>query len=426
MRRVVVTGVGVVSPIGIGIPAFFTGIAEARTGVGPISSFDAQSFPTRIAAEVPGPLPEIGEGLGAWRAALLRDRKSAFAWVAAREAVQSAFGSKLVDVYPARRIGLGVAAGLELFDVRDLLPHLDGTEFSASSFLSETLGRSPYEIGAVPADAGAQAIRLETGILGPYSVNLSACAAGTQAIGEAFLSIRDDIADAMLAGGYDSMINPLGLGGFCLLEAMSRSNDLGSRASRPFDAARDGFVLGEGAAFCVLEELECARRRGAHILAEIEGYGCSLDGHHVTEPDAEGRGAVAAMSAALAMAQRNPRDLDYINAHGTGTPKNDPVESRAIRTLLGNEQERVYVSSTKSQIGHLIGAAGAVEFTACLYALLRQSVPATVTLEQVDPACQLRHVPKQPIATHVRRVMSNSLGFGGQNASIVLSCFEEN
>jgi 3-oxoacyl-[acyl-carrier-protein] synthase II len=415
-----------VSPIGIGIPEFFAGIAEARSGIGQISSFDAHGFPTRIAAEVKGLVPVIGEGLGAWRAAVERDRKSAFALLAAREAVQSAFGRKPSDVYPGGRIGLGVAAGLELFDVRDLLPHLDGSEFSATSFLTEALRRSHYEIGAVPADAGAQAIRLESGIMGPFSVNLSACAAGTQAIGEAFLSIRDSIADAMLAGGYDSMINPLGLGGFCLLEAMSRSNELGSRASRPFDAARDGFVLGEGAAFCVLEELECALRRGANILAEIEGYGCSLDGHHVTEPDAEGRGAVAAMSAALAMAQRNPSELDYINAHGTGTPKNDPVESRAIRTVLGDEQQRVYVSSTKSQIGHLIGAAGAVEFTACLYSLLHQSVPATITLEQVDPACQLRHVPKLPVSTCVRRVMSNSLGFGGQNASIVLSRFDEN
>lgn len=420
VRRVVVTGMGAVTPIGVGIPAFFQGLAEGRSGVGAITGFDAHSFPTHIAAEVQDPLPPLDDYLGEWKTALARDRKSAFGVIAAREAVNAAFSAPRPWGYERRRLGGAVAAGLELFDIRDLMRHLDGDSFLGESFLQEVLRQELHAIGAVPGDAGAQVIREEAFARGPFSVDLSACAAGTQALGEAFLSIRDGVADAMITGGYDSMINPLGLGGFCLLEAMTRHNERGALASRPFDVSRDGFVLGEGAAFFVFEELECARRRGATILAEVEGYGCSMDAYRVTDPQPEGAGARAAMAQALAMAQVSPSEVDYVNAHGTGTAKNDPVEARALRDVLGAEVERIYVSSTKSQIGHLIGASGAVEFAACLFALGQQCVPATISLEHPDPACQLRHVPKRPIFTEVRRVMSNSFGFGGQNASIVL------
>ncbi|HMA92197.1 MAG TPA: beta-ketoacyl-[acyl-carrier-protein] synthase family protein [Polyangiaceae bacterium] len=420
MRRVVVTGFGVVSPIGNGGSAFFRGLTESRSGIAEITGFDARSFPTRIAAEVVDPLSSIEDYKGAWEAALKRDRKSRFGLIAAREAYRSSFGGARVLPYDPRRIGASIAAGLELFDVRDLLRHLKHGACDGTDLLREALKLDCHQVGSVPADAGAQVIREEFALRGPFGVVLSACAAGTQAIGEAFLAIRDDVADAMFAGGYDSMINPLGLGGFCLLEAMSRRNDLGGLASRPFDASRDGFVLGEGAAMFVLEEYESALRRGATILAEIEGYGSSLDAYRVTDPEPDGRGAIAAMAQALAMANLSPRDIDYVNAHGTGTPKNDPVEARAIRTVLGSDVDRIYVSSTKSQIGHLIGAAGAVEFAACLYALREEQVPATITLEHPDPECRLRHVAKQPIQVPVRRVLSNSLGFGGQNASIVL------
>lgn len=419
MRRVAVTGFGVVSPIGNGKSDFFRGLTESRSGIAEITGFDARSFPTRIAAEVVEPLPPIDDYRGEWKAALRRDRKSRFGLIAAREAHRSSFGD--ARPYDPRRIGASIAAGLELFDVRDLLRHLEHGRCDGTDLLREALTLDCHQVGSVPADAGAQAIREEFSLKGPFGVVLSACAAGTQALGEAFLAIRDDVADAMVAGGYDSMINPLGLGGFCLLEAMSRRNDLGGLASRPFDAARDGFVLGEGAAMFVLEELESALRRGATIFAELEGYGSSLDAYRVTDPEPDGRGAMAAMAQALAMAKVTSRDLDYVNAHGTGTPKNDPVEARAIREILGTDVDRVYVSSTKSQIGHLIGAAGAVEFAACLYALLEQRVPATITLEHPDPECRLRHVAKRTIQVPVRRVLSNSLGFGGQNASIILS-----
>jgi 3-oxoacyl-[acyl-carrier-protein] synthase II len=426
VRRVVVTGVGVVSPIGVGFRDFSQGLAESRSGIATIESFDARTFPTHIAAEIREPLPSLADYQGPWKTALRRDRKSAFGLLSAREAVQCAFGKSLQHTYDSRRLGLSVAAGLELFDIRDLMRHLQGQRFSGPEFLKEALERGSYEMGAVPADAGAEAIREEMNLRGPYSVNLSACAAGTQALGEAFFAIREGTADAMIVGGYDSMINPLGLGGFCLLEAMTKHNERGAFASRPFDVSRDGFVLGEGAAFFVFEALEEARKRGATLLAEVEGYGSSLDAFRVTDPQPEGEGARAAMSQALAMAQRSSVDIDYVNAHGTGTPKNDPAESRALRAVLGKEVERVFVSSTKSQIGHLIGAAGAVEFAASLYALIYQLVPATISLERPDPECVLRHVPKVPIFTEVRRVMSNSFGFGGQNASIVLGRVGDN
>jgi 3-oxoacyl-[acyl-carrier-protein] synthase II len=257
------------------------------------------------------------------------------------------------------------------------------------------------------------------------AVNLSACAAGTQALGEAFVAIRDGVLDAAVAGGYDSMVNPLGVGGFCLLDALSKSNHRGAGASRPFDAKRDGFVLGEGAGMCVLEELGAARRRGARIYAEILGYGSSLDAFHVADPAPDHAGAVAAMRKALASAGLGPEQIDYVNAHGTGTRKNDPMETRAIRTVLGAAADRVPVSSTKSQIGHLIGAAGAVELIAGLFALAEQILPATINLSEPDPTCDLDYVPNVPRAARIRTFLSNSFGFGGQNASIVARAGED-
>jgi 3-oxoacyl-[acyl-carrier-protein] synthase II len=421
MRRVVVTAQGVVSPIGIGVQSFFDGLARGISGVSEITRFDAGTFPTRVGAEVRGVLPGISWDCGALTEAVARDRKCAFGISAAVEAATSAFPNVPLGGYAPDRIGLSVAAGLELLDVADLMHSLSVDAFSIKQFLASIDAQPLYATSAIPAEIGARVIRKQLGLRGPFTVNLSACAASTQAIGDAFLAIREGAADAMVAGGYDSMLNPLGLGGFCLLEAMTKSNERTSLASRPFDVSRDGFVLGEGAAFFTLEWRDTAIERGAKILAEILGYGSTLDAYRVTDPEPNGEGAFGAMAQAMAMANVDASDIDYVNAHGTGTPKNDPVEATAIRKLLGSDVERVYVSSTKSQIGHLIGAAGAVEFSACLFALERQCVPATITLERPDPACALRHVPKLPIQTEVRRVLSNSLGFGGQNASIVLA-----
>ena len=418
-RRVVITGAGVVSPIGTGWFAFCDGLRTARPGVDTIRSFDASAFPTRIAGEVRDleagrvALPD-GE-----RAALLRDRKSLFGLVAAREALARAFAGRSLPC-AAERLAVIVAAGLEVFHLEDLAPHVTGEQIDGTTLLAALDAAPPGALLQIPADLGARCILGETGGAGLFAVNLSACAAGTQAVGEATLAVRDGVADVALAGGYDSMINPLGVGGFCLLEALSTSNDRRGEASRPFDALRDGFVLGEGAGMVVLEELEAARARGATVLAEVLGYATTLDAYRVTDPAPDAAGAIAAMRGALADAGVAPEEIDYINAHGTATRKNDPAETAAIHGVFGAAARRVPVSSTKSQIGHLIGAAGAVELCATLFALREQLLPATINLTHPDPECDLDYVPLDPRPARVRTAISNSFGFGGQNATIVV------
>lgn len=423
MRRVVVTGAGVVSPIGVGLPAFFTGLREARSGVGPIRSFDASGLATRIAAEVTG-LDAAREVAGvpeARRAALLRDRKSLFGLVAAREALAAAFGAAGPGgAYAPERTGVSVATGLEVFHLEDLAPHVRGGRIDGAALMAAVEAAPPGAHLQIPADLGAREIARVAGGRALFAVNVSACAAGTQAIGAGWQAVRDGHGEVIVAGGYDSMVNPLGVGGFCLLEALSRANDLGPAASRPFDAGRDGFVLGEGAGMLVLEEREAALARGAPILAELLGYGSTLDAYRVSDPVPGEAGAVAAMERALAAARVAPAEVDYVNAHGTGTRKNDPAETRAIRAVFGAAADRLPVSSTKSQIGHLIGAAGAVEAIASLFALREQLLPATINLHVPDPECDLDYVPNVPRRARVRTVLSSSFGFGGQNAVLVL------
>ncbi len=422
MRRVVITGLGVVSPIGVGVPAFFTGLREARSGVGPIRSFDATGLATRIAAEVSGLdlAGAVEQVPQARRAALARDRKSIFGVVAAREALAAAFGADgLAGWYAPERTGVSVATGLEVFHLEDLEPHVRAGRIDGAALARAVAAEPAGAHLQIPADLGAREIARLAGARALFSVNVSACAAGAQAIGAGWLAVRDGAADVVVAGGYDSMVNPLGVGGFCLLEALSRANDLGPGASRPFDAARDGFVLGEGAGVVVLEEWEAARARGATIHAELLGYGSTLDAYRVSDPLPGEAGAIAAMRQALA-AGAAPEAIDYVNAHGTGTRKNDPAETRAIRRVFGAHADRLPVSSTKSQIGHLIGASGAVELVASVFALREQLLPATINLAQRDPECDLDYVPNVPRPARVRRVLSNSFGFGGQNAALVL------
>jgi 3-oxoacyl-[acyl-carrier-protein] synthase II len=423
-RRVVVTGLGVVSPIGSGRAAFFAGLREARSGVDLIRSFDARGFATRIAGEVRD-LPLTAHELPpAARAALERDAKARYGLCAAREALASAFGERAPgELVPAARIAAFVAAGLEIFNLEDLVAHVragDGAFVDGAAVLGEVMAAPALARLQIPADLAARCIAREAGAGGLYALNLSACAAGTQAIGEAFRAIREGAAEIAIAGGYDSMVNPLGVGGFCLLEALSRANELRGAASRPFDARRDGFVLGEGAAFVVLEERDLARRRGAEPLAEILGYASTLDAYRMTDPAPDGAGAIAALRGALADAGLAPHAVDYVSAHGTGTRKNDPAESAAIRAVFGAHADRLPVSSTKSQIGHLIGAAGAVELAATLWALREQTLPATINLEQPDPECDLDYVPLRPRPARVRVALKSSFGFGGQNACLVV------
>ncbi|HEY3354233.1 MAG TPA: beta-ketoacyl-[acyl-carrier-protein] synthase family protein [Polyangia bacterium] len=425
MRRVVVTGLGVVSPIGTGRPAFHAALREARPGVDLIRGFDASSFPTRIAAEVKDldlaavPLPADLEP------ALRRDRKSVFGVVAAREAVRDAFGAPpLLAALEPRRVAVIIASGQEIFHLEDVVAHVGHARIDGGALLRAVLADAPLRRLQIPSDLGARVIAREAGAAGLFAVNVSACAAGTQAVGEAFRAIQDGAADVALAGGYDSMVNPLAVGGFCLLGALSTANDLRGGASRPFDARRDGFVIGEGAAVLVLEEIEHARRRGARVRAEIRGYGSTLDAYRVTDPSPGHAGAVAAMRAALEDAGLAPAAVDYVNAHGTGTPKNDPAETAALHTLLGEGAGRVPVSSTKSQIGHLLGAAGAVELVATIFALEEGLLPATINLTHPDPECDLDYVPGTPRPATPRIALSSSFGFGGQNAALVVAWSE--
>jgi 3-oxoacyl-[acyl-carrier-protein] synthase II len=374
----------------------------------------------RIAGEVPDcpatalelPFPEA--------AALRRDPKAIFAITAAREALAQALGpATRQNAFDPYRVGISVATGLEICHASDLLPHVDGDRLNRATLLHSAQAQSASAFLEIPSDLAVRCLAREASFRGPCAVNVSACAAGTQALGEAFWLVRDGVVDAVLAGGFDSMVNRLGVGGFSLLGALSESNHLGPLASRPFDRDRDGFVLGEGAAMFFLETPESARARGARVLGEILGYGSTMDAFRVSDPDEHERGASAAMGAALVDADIAPGDVDYINAHGTGTRKNDPAETRAIRRVFGSSAPPA--SSTKSQIGHLIGAAGAVEAMAVLFAFAEQTLPATITLRTPDPECDLDYVAERPRPAHVRIALSSSFGFGGQNACLVLA-----
>jgi 3-oxoacyl-[acyl-carrier-protein] synthase II len=397
MRRVVVTGLGPVTPIGVGAEALLDGLCSSRNGFGPITHFDASTYPAHFAAEVKDMEPRavLGEETSP---TLLSDRKVALAVLAARLALEDAFGEARVPGEPAL-LSLGV--GLEVL----LLDHLV-QDPGGDHFLRVPLDRAPREIAA------------RFGLEGPIVTHVSACVAGSQAIGHAFRAIRRGEQDLALAGGTDSMINPMGLGGFSLLSALSTRNE--KTACRPFDRRRDGLVLGEGAAVLVLEERERALRRGAKIHAEVLGYGTTLDAHHVTAPPQDGEGAARAIRAALRDARLTPESLDYVNAHGTSTPQNDPAETKAIKAALGARAREIPVSSTKSQIGHTISAAGAIEAAVTALALERGVVPPTINLEEPDSECDLDYVPREAREAKLRVALSNSFGFGGQNAILVL------
>lgn len=410
-RHVAITGAGVVSSLGLGLPAYLDALAAGRSGVGEISLFDASTYPTRIAGEVRA----IAETEAGRDPSLMADRKIAFAVEAARQAVLDAFPDGMT--YDAARRGLSLGVGLEIIRVEDLTRASDASNTLDLSRLAENLAvQDPLTSFRVPADVAAQHVARRHALEGPRLVNVSACVAGTQAIGQAFRLIRRGFDGVFLAGGTDSMVNPLAVAGFGLLQATTTQNELGPRASRPFDRLRDGFVLGEGAAVLVLEELEAARRRGARVYALVEGYGTSLDAYKITDPDEQGLGAQACMRRALADARLDR--VGYVNAHGTSTKKNDVVETLAIRAVFADAPPPV--SSTKSMIGHTISAAGALEAAACLLCFQRDLLPPTINHQNADPACALDVVPNVARAARVDTVLSNSFGFGGQNASLVL------
>lgn len=405
-RRVVITGVGIVSPLGHELSEFRRNLLSGLSAAAPITVFDPARLPTRIAAQVDASsLPTQ-----------TRDRKIAFGLAAARAAIADADGGDalpLVEYYAGTGGGLSLGIGLELFSMPDMVKFLEREEIPAGVHAQTFL--------QTPSDVCAHLICREHDFLrAPPLVHVSACAAATDAIGTAFRMIRDGRRRWMLAGGADSMINPMGVGGFCAIEATTRRNHEPQRASRPFDRDRDGFLLGEGAGLLVLETLDDAQARGARIYGEVSGYGNSFDAYGISEPHPEGEGALLAMQRALADAGLQPEDISYINAHGTSTPKNDVVETRAIRRLLGRHAERVPVSSTKSMIGHLISAAGAVELAAAILCAQAGWVHPTINLERPDPACDLDYVAEGARRVKVETILKNSFAFGGQNASLVI------
>jgi 3-oxoacyl-[acyl-carrier-protein] synthase II len=396
--RVAVTGMGVVSAIGRSIGEFRDALFAGRSGIGPITVFDPATLPTRIAAEVK------------WDGELPRDRKVSFACDAASQAMTDATrgGSR-----PCGAGGLSLGLGLELFSMDDLAARRRGQPLPAEA-------RDRLLFLQTPADLCVSMLARRFELREPPLVHVSACAAGTDAIGSAFRMIASGRRRWMMAGGADSMINPLGVAGFCSIGATSTANADPPRASRPFDRTRGGFVLGEGAGILILERLDDARERGAPIHAEVSGYGASFDAHGISEPHPDGRGALQAMSRALDEAGADVADVDCINAHGTGTPKNDPVETLAIKRLLGARAGAVPVCATKSMIGHLIAAAGAVEAIAAIVGMNASVVHPTINLDHPDPACDLDYVPHAAREHTQRCVLSNSFAFGGQNAAIAL------
>ena len=403
---IVVTGMGAVTPLGMGVEALWAGVVAGRSAVGPITQFDASALATRIAAEVHGfdPADHFDR-----KEARRMERFAQFAVVAARQAVADAG----LRIAPPTRTRTGVIVGTGIGGVSILIEQ--------SRILEEQGPRrvSPFLIPMMLPDMAAGLIAIDQGVEGPNMAVISACASGANAIGEAAEMIRRGAADVMIAGGTESAIIPIAIAGFNVMGALSTNNDAGPAANRPFDARRDGFVMGEGAGILVLESLSHARARGARIYGEVAGYGASADAYHMAAPREDGIAAAAAMRAALTSAGLTPADVDYVNAHGTGTPLNDAIETRAIREVLGNEAGRVPVSSTKPVTGHLLGAAGAVEAIICLQALREGVIPPTINYAEPDPACDLDYVPNEPRRAALRTAMSNSFGFGGHNACLV-------
>ncbi|MDO8588551.1 MAG: beta-ketoacyl-ACP synthase II [Armatimonadota bacterium] len=409
-KRVVVTGLGPVTPIGIGIGDYWDSLANGRSGVGPITLFDASRHTTRIAAEIadfdPADYMEPGE-------ARRMDRFVQLAVAAAKIAVADAG----LDIDDGNRDRVGVLVGSGIGG--------SGTwETQHRILLEKGPGRvSPFFVPMLIADMGSGQISILLGARGPNLAVVTACATGTHAIGDAYNIIRRGEADAMLAGGAEAAIGPLATAGFCSAKAMSTRNDDPQRASRPFDAQRDGFVMGEGAGVVVLEELEFAKARGARIYGEIIGYGMSGDAYHITAPAPDGEGAVRCIHAAIRSAGINAEDVDYINAHGTATDLGDKYETAAIKSVFGERAYSIPVSSTKSMMGHLLGAAGAVEAIACILAIQHSALPPTINYEFPDPDCDLDYVPNEAREADIEVALSNSFGFGGHNASILMRKF---
>lgn len=406
MTKVVITGLGCVSPLGNDVSTTWQNAIAGRSGVGPITLFDASQFETQIAAEVKGFDPAALFGR---KEARRMDRYTQFAVAAAQQALLDAN----LTITEANRDRIGVMVGSGIGGI--------GTLNSEIEVLLQKGPRrvSPFLVPMMLPDSAGGQIAIQFGMRGPNLGLSSACATATNAIGEAFEMIRAGRAEVMLAGGAEAGVVPVAVAGFNAMNAISRRNDAPERASRPFDKERDGFVLGEGGAVLVLESDTHARARGARIYGEVVGYGITNDAHHISAPLEDGAGAVASMQGALTQAGLAPRQIDYLNAHGTSTPLNDKSETAAVKTLFGEYAYDLPLSSTKSMTGHLLGAAGAVEAVLSVQVLREGLLPPTINRDTPDPECDLDYIPHTHRAKAVRYVMSNSFGFGGHNACLI-------
>jgi len=411
MRRVVVTGLGAVTPLGVDVRSTWDAVLAGTSGVGPITRFDAKDFSTTIAAEVKGFDPER-----------FIDRKEIkrmdpfihYAMAAAHMAMEDA--GLVIDAALGPKVGVYMGSGLG---------GLSTLERYHQAYMEGGPRKiSPFFITMLISNLAPGHIAMRYGAKGPNVAMSTACSASSHATGEGMHAIRSGVCDVVIAGGAEATITPLGLGGFCTMKALSTRNDDPGTASRPFDKDRDGFIMGEGSTILILEELERARNRGAKIYAELVGYGASADAHHVTAPAPGGEGAARAMTAALADAGVPASAIDYINAHGTSTPYNDLFETMAIKTVFGDRAKSIAVSSTKSMTGHLLGASGAIEGMFCSLALKEGVIPPTMNYTTPDPECDLDYVPNAPRRQAIRYAMSNSFGFGGTNSVLLFGRFE--
>lgn len=410
-RRVVVTGLGMTTPLGTGVEKNWEAVCAGKSGVGPITKFDARLFSSRIAGEVSG---FRSEDFLTKQQIRRFDVFIHYAIASARMAMEDS-GLK-IDSSNAHRVGCLSGSGLGglamLLDTHKVLLEKGPSRIS------------PFFIPGIIANMAPGQIAIEFGVKGPNISIETACAASSHAVGEAFRLIREGISDAVIAGGSEAVVNPLSLGGFCSMRALSRRNDDPEKASRPFDLDRDGFVMGEGAGILILEEYEQALERGAHIYAEIVGYGLTGDAYHVSAPDPEGEGAVSCMKMALDYAGMSPDHIDYINAHGTSTKLNDLSENKAIKTVFGEHARKLAISSTKSMTGHLLGGAGGIEAIFTVLTIKHGIIPPTINYETPDPECDLDYVPNVARRDKVATGMSNSFGFGGTNACLIFKAFE--
>jgi 3-oxoacyl-[acyl-carrier-protein] synthase II len=410
-RRVVVTGIGMVTPLGTGVEQNWEALCAGKSGIGPITKFDTTDFSSRIAGEVSG---FRSEDFMTKQQVRRFDIFIHYAVASARMAMEDS-GLK-IDLGNCTRVGCITGSGLG---------GLALLEKNHKTLLEKGPNRiSPFFIPGMIVNMVPGQIAIEFGAKGPNTAIVTACSSSCHAVGEAYRMIKDGMADAMITGGTEATISPLAVGGFCVMKALSTRNDEPQKASRPFDLDRDGFVMGEGAGILVLEEMNQALERGANIYAEVGGYGLSGDAYHISAPDPEGIGAVNCMRMAIDSAGLRPEDVDYINAHGTSTKLNDQMETDAFKTVFGDHAYKLAISSTKSMTGHLLGATGGVEAIYSALTIKSGIIPPTINYDTPDPECDLDYVPNRSRKADVKAAISNSFGFGGTNATILLKAFE--